>query len=138
MVTVTNVTEAKAQLSALIERVLEGEEVIIGKAGKPAARHAIADPDNTVHLSAAVVGEIRIKVALGKLQLPADFGEVLDGQPFVPLPVIVAHAHALQSLPALHRNPFDRMLVAQAICEPLTIVTRDRSSAAYPAPTLEA
>ncbi len=103
-----------------------------------AARQAIADPDNTVYLSAAVVWEIRIKAALDKLHLPANFREVLDEQPFLPLPVTVAHAHAIQSLPALHRDPFDRILVAQAVCERLTIVTRDRSIAGYPVPTLEA
>jgi PIN domain nuclease of toxin-antitoxin system len=102
------------------------------------ARHAIADPKSTVYLSAAVVWEIRIKGALGKLSLPAEFREVLDEQPFIDLPITVAHAHAVEALPAIHRDPFDRMLVAQAVCERLTIVTRDASIARYSVPTLEA
>ena len=58
------------------------------------AREAIADPENTVFLSAVVVWEMRIKEAIGKLELPDDFREVLDEQPFVALPVTVEHAHA--------------------------------------------
>lgn len=89
------------------------------------ARSAIADPDNAVFLSAVVVWEIRIKEAIGKLDIPSDFAEVLAGQPFSELPVTVEHANALAGLPALHRDPFDRMLVAQATAERLTVVTRD-------------
>ena len=102
------------------------------------AREAIADPENTVFLSAVVVWEIRIKEAIGRLELPEEFREVLDEQPFVVLPVTVEHAHAVGRLPAIHRDPFDRMLVAQALCERLTIVTRDGSIPAYPVQTLEA
>ncbi len=95
------------------------------------ARSAIADPENTVFLSAVVVWEIRIKQGIGKLDLPDDFGEVLDGQRFPELPVKVAHAHAIAELPAVHRDPFDRMLVAQAMVEQMTIVTRDPSIPDY-------
>lgn len=104
----------------------------------PRCREAIADPDNTVFLSAVVVWECRIKQSLGKLDLPQEFAEVLSAQPFVPLPVTVEHAHALQRLPPIHRDPFDRMLVAQALCGSTTIVTRDPSIHAYPVHTLEA
>jgi PIN domain nuclease of toxin-antitoxin system len=89
------------------------------------ARTAIADPENTVFLSAVVVWEIRIKQAIGKLEIPSDFGEVLAEQPFSELPITVEHAHAVAGLPAVHRDPFDRMLAAQAKAERLTIVTRD-------------
>jgi PIN domain nuclease of toxin-antitoxin system len=89
------------------------------------ARSAIADPDNTVFLSAVVVWEIRLKQAIGKLKVPRSFGEVLAGQPFSELPVTVEHANAVAGLPAVHRDPFDRMLVAQATVERLTVVTRD-------------
>ncbi len=95
------------------------------------ARSAIADPENTVFLSAVVVWEIRIKQGIGKLDLPDDFGEVLDGQRFPELPVKVGHAHAIAGLPAVHRDPFDRMLVAQAQVEQMTIVTRDPSIPDY-------
>jgi PIN domain nuclease of toxin-antitoxin system len=95
------------------------------------ARTAIADPANTVYLSAVVVWEIRIKQSIGKLELPESFREVLAGQPFVALPVTVEHAHALADLPALHRDPFDRMLVAQARVEGMTVVTRDPTIPRY-------
>ncbi len=95
------------------------------------ARAAIADPENTVFLSAVVVWEIRVKQSIGKLDLPDDFGEVLDAQRFAELAVTVDHAHTIAELPAAHRDPFDRMLVAQAMVEHMAIVTRDRSIADY-------
>jgi PIN domain nuclease of toxin-antitoxin system len=102
------------------------------------ARSAIADPDNAVFLSAVVVWEIRIKEAIGKLDIPSDFSEVLAGQPFSELPVTVEHANALAGLPALHRDPFDRMLVAQAKAERLTVVTRDVDIPSYGIATVTA
>ena len=96
-----------------------------------AARAAISDPENTVYLSAVAVWEMRIKQGIGKLDLPDDFDEVLDGQAFSKLPVTVDHAHTIARLPAIHRDPFDRMLVAQAVVEGMTIVTRDRRIAEY-------
>jgi PIN domain nuclease of toxin-antitoxin system len=104
----------------------------------PKARSVIADPDNTVFLSAVVVWEIRLKQAIGKLKVPRSFGEVLAGQPFSELPVTVAHANALVGLPAVHRDPFDRMLVAQATVERLTIVTRDDDIPRYGIATVTA
>jgi len=95
------------------------------------ARAAIADPENTVFLSAVVVWEIRIKESVGKLVLPDGFADVLVDQPFAELPITVAHTHAIAELPAIHRDPFDRMLVAQAIVEELIIVTRDTAIADY-------
>ena len=102
------------------------------------ARSAIADPDNTVFISAVVVWEIRIKQAVGKLEIPSDFAEVLAGQPFSELPVSVEHANALAGLPGLHRDPFDRMLVAQATVERLAIVTRDDDIPRYGIATVTA
>lgn len=95
------------------------------------ARDAIADAENTVFLSAVVVWEMRIKQAIGKLDLPDDFGEVLDSQRFAELAVTVDHAHTIAGLPEVHRDPFDRMLVAQAMVENMTIVTRDPLIADY-------
>lgn len=96
-----------------------------------AARSAVADPENTVYLSAVVVWEMRIKQGIGKLDLPGDFEKVLDGQAFSKLPVTVEHAHAIARLPEIHRDPFDRMLVAQATVESMTVVTRDRRIGEY-------
>lgn len=89
------------------------------------ARIAIADKKSLVLVSAVVVWEIRIKAALGKLEIPWNFKEVLKDQPFETLDITVDHAHAVGDLPAHHRDPFDRMLVAQAKVERLTLVTHD-------------
>jgi PIN domain nuclease of toxin-antitoxin system len=102
------------------------------------ARAAIADGRKIVFVSAVVIWEIRIKQALGKLQLPSNFREVLNSQAFDELPLTVDHAHRLAELPPLHRDPFDRMLVAQAMAERLIVVTRDPDIARYPVRTLSA
>lgn len=95
------------------------------------AREAIADGSNLVFVSAVVIWEIRIKQALGKLTLPPDFRAVLNRQAFDNLALTVDHAHRLAELPPHHRDPFDRMLVAQAMAESLTIVTCDPDIARY-------
>jgi PIN domain nuclease of toxin-antitoxin system len=86
---------------------------------------AIADGKNLVFISAVVVWEIRIKEAVGKLEIPRNFKRVLDSQPFEMLDITVEHAHAVRDLPIHHRDPFDRMLVAQAKVEGFTLVTHD-------------
>jgi PIN domain nuclease of toxin-antitoxin system len=88
-------------------------------------RRAIVDGENTVWVSAAVIWEIRIKQALGKLTLPSNFREVLEDQPFFHIDITAEHAHAVYELPMHHRDPFDRMLIAQAQVERWTFVTQD-------------
>jgi PIN domain nuclease of toxin-antitoxin system len=102
------------------------------------ASEAISDASNLVFVSAAVVWEIRIKQTLGKLKIPADFRQVLERQPFEKLPITAEHAHAVGDLPSHHRDPFDRMLIAQAKVEGLTIVTHDRIFRQYRIPIVEA
>jgi len=89
------------------------------------ARKSIADGNNVVFISAAVIWEIRIKQALGKLIIQPDFQKVLEQEPFDTMPITIEHAHKVGDLPAYHRDPFDRMLVAQATVEKLTLVTHD-------------
>ena len=89
------------------------------------ARAAISTPENLIFFSVANIWEIRIKQAIGKLDLPEDFAEVLATQTFEPLAITVGHAHAVRDLPLLHRDPFDRLLIAQARLERLTLLTRD-------------
>jgi len=96
------------------------------------ARDAIADPENTIYLSAVVVWEIRIKEAIGKLSLPDAFIETLARQAFVELPITVEQANEISRLPDIHRDPFDRLLIAQAVVEDLTIITRDSVIPDYP------
>src|SRR5262245_8316684 len=89
------------------------------------AREAISNGKNTVYVSAAIVWEIVIKRSLGKPQAPDDLEEAITKNRFLPLPVTIAHAQAVESLPAVHRDPFDRMLIAQAKHERLKVVSRD-------------
>lgn len=95
------------------------------------ARAAIADPTNDVFVSAATAWEISIKRALGKLRAPDDLTAQLETNAFKPLPISVDHAIAAGSLPRHHDDPFDRMLIAQALLEQLTVVTRDPRFAPY-------
>ena len=99
----------------------------------PAARDAITDGRNEVFVSAASAWEISIKRGLGKLRAPKDLPEQLRRARFDVLPIDLAHALAVESLPDLHRDPFDRMLVAQAISERLTLVTADPQVQQYEA-----
>ena len=202
---VRNISEAKAELSALIEEVLKGNEVILAKAGKPVARlvaykgpirprtpgsmageihmapdfdvlpddiaeefglpgcrgnktatrHAPAalvaggdpslpqparalnsDPDNAVFVSAVSLWEIWLKQSLGKLRLPANF-QAADSYGVVRgLPLTAAHTRQVAVLPWHHRDPFDRMLVAQAQVVDLTFLTADQATAAYGDPVV--
>jgi len=95
------------------------------KALSAKARKLIAATNNTVFISAASIWELRIKEALGKVDLPKRFEEVLNSQPFEQLSITASHAHALRSLPPHHRDPIDRMLIAQAQTESLILVTHD-------------
>ena len=93
---------------------------------------AVADPATTVHVSAATIWELSIKAALGKLDLDgADLLAEIGGNDFVELSMTARHAAAAAALPRHHDDPFDRMLIAQAQLESLTIVTRDPAFRAY-------
>lgn len=94
------------------------------------ARQLIQEGD-AVFVSVASAWEVAIKASLGRLALPASFAEGIDGEGFLPLPITLAHCEALMSLPPIHRDPFDRMLVGQAMTEGLTIVTKNPAIAAY-------
>jgi PIN domain nuclease of toxin-antitoxin system len=102
------------------------------------SRAAIAEGKNLVFVSAVVVWEIRIKEALGKLEIPRNFKRVLESQPFEMLDITVEHAHAVKDLPPHHRDPFDRMLVAQAKVEGFTLLTHDARLKKYKVSLMEA
>jgi PIN domain nuclease of toxin-antitoxin system len=101
------------------------------------ARRAITE-SRRVHVSAATIWEIGIKCALGKLQTPENLEEELRNSVFSPLPVQISHAIAAGKLPRHHDDPFDRMLVAQASVESLTLLTADARLKAYNVPILMA
>lgn len=102
------------------------------------ARLAIANPRSQVYVSAISAFEIVIKQQLGKLTAPSDIQKLLAANRFVELPVTVHHAESLAGVPPLHKDPFDRLLIGQAICEQLTLVTRDSKILAYDVATLAA
>jgi PIN domain nuclease of toxin-antitoxin system len=104
----------------------------------PGAHAAIADGANLVFVSAASAWEMGIKARLGKLNVPDDLEEQLRRERFTELPVRIAHARESSALPPLHRDPFDRMLVAQSRIESLTLVTADPLVLAYGGRTLRA
>jgi PIN domain nuclease of toxin-antitoxin system len=95
------------------------------------ASAAIRDPDNDVLVSAASAWEIAIKKALGRLEAPDDLVEVVEANGFTALPIMLGHALRAGSLPPHHADPFDRMLIAQAQAERLTVITADRRFARY-------
>lgn len=101
---------------------------------------ALLQRASEVRFSAASVWEMSIKSSIGKLILPpnADIAAELALAGFRALPVEIDHAAAVQHLPLLHRDPFDRMLVAQAQLEGLTLVTGDVALSAYDVPTVDA
>jgi len=100
------------------------------------AREAIADPDNVIILSAAVILEIRIKQGIGKLEIAPNFYNVIKEQGFEMLAITSDHAYAVGDLPKHHRDPFDRILIAQAMLEGFTLVTHDAIFNKYPIPVL--
>ena len=99
-----------------------------------AARALIEDPANEVYYSAASIWEIAIKSALRRKDFRVDVLALLAALPrmgFVELPVTGAHAARVVQLANIHRDPFDRLLVAQSIVEPLTLMTNDALLARY-------
>lgn len=100
------------------------------------ARDRIAQPQTVVFVSAISAAEIAIKQSIGKLRVPGDVAEQIEASGFVELPLLIRHAQALVMLPLHHRDPFDRLLVAQAVVERLTVVTGDEALAAYDVPIL--
>lgn len=104
------------------------------------ARGAIEDIGNVAHVSAASLWEVAIKCALGKLKLPAPYTDIfphqLETNGFTVLPIAPAHCAALLALPFHHRDPFDRLLLAQSKAEGLTLVTDDGRFAPYGIPLL--
>jgi PIN domain nuclease of toxin-antitoxin system len=101
---------------------------------------AVSDANNDLWISVASIWEIQIKVQTGKLSLPASLAALVSTQRqsnnIEPLPIQLPHIYALASLPNLHRDPFDRLIIAQAIHENLTLITSDAKIAHYPVTTL--
>jgi PIN domain nuclease of toxin-antitoxin system len=88
-------------------------------------KRLIQDKRNACYVSAATVWEISIKSGLGKLRIAKEYLDVLRSQGFLELPVSWAHTSAVQQLPEHHRDPFDRLLVAQAAAEGMVLLSVD-------------
>jgi PIN domain nuclease of toxin-antitoxin system len=99
---------------------------------------AIRDSGNSVFVSVINAWEMAIKTSLGKMNSPHDVEEAIRHYGFSILPVLLPHAMAIKALPLHHRDPFDRMLIAQAQVEGLTLITSDQHIRKYDVPILSA
>lgn len=95
------------------------------------ARGLISDPRNDVYVSAASTWEISIKKALGKLNAPLGMASIIQDEGFSSLAISLFHGEQAALLPEHHKDPFDRMLIAQAQAEGLEVVTSDEKFSAY-------
>lgn len=103
----------------------------------PEAVRLLRSTDNTLYVSMATLWECAIKVCIGKLALPDGFFRIVAND-YELLDIELAHLEATLQLPLLHRDPFDRLLVAQARLGGLTLVTRDSNVTRYDVPVVEA
>ena len=97
----------------------------------PRCRKMIRNDRNQVFVSAATTWEISIKMAIGKLRAPEDMDSVVEDEGFSKLPISLYHGQLAGRLPAHHRDPFDRMLIAQAQAEGLILITADENISLY-------
>lgn len=111
-----------------------GDDPSLGKK----ARASIMDGYNEVYVSAATTWEISIKKVLGKLNAPDDMDSIVEEEKFKKLPITLYHGQMAGMLPPHHRDPFDRMLVAQAQAEGFTIITSDGMFSIYGVRTMDA
>jgi PIN domain nuclease of toxin-antitoxin system len=123
-----------------VRLLLDANSFLWWVAGSPrlsaTAREAIGSGDNEILMTIGSLWEITIKRALGKLQFPHEFETVLRDEGFELLPVTYTHLRALESLPLHHRDPFDRLLIAQSIAEDIAVATNDPKFALYDVKTL--
>ena len=123
-------------------KLLLDTHILLWAAGEPerlsaAARKLLNNPRNELLFSAASIWEVAIKSVLGKKDFVAEprllrRGLIENG--YIELPVTSEHAVGIDALPPLHNDPFDRLLLAQALSEGVTLVTRDALLARYPGP----
>ena len=94
-------------------------------------RKEIDSENNEIYVSCVSLWEIAIKTAIGKLKVPDGLSEVLKENAITVLPVLPPHVTSCSTVPALHSDPFDRMLVAQTLAEDMTLMTHDKQISAY-------
>jgi len=98
----------------------------------PEVRYILEDGNNRLFVSSITGVEISIKTSIGKLRIDADHYQEVEARGLEHLPFRYQHSKLLETLPYHHRDPFDRMLIAQACCEQLTIITADQHFKNYP------
>jgi PIN domain nuclease of toxin-antitoxin system len=100
------------------------------------AQTLISDPQNDIYLSPASYWEIAIKISIGKYQLPASYDtwmrEQIATNTFEVLPILIEHTAILTNLPFHHKDPFDRLIIAQSIFENIPVISADRTFDDYP------
>lgn len=101
-------------------------------------RELVADPRNQVYVSAATTWEIAIKKAKGLLKSPPDLDRIVEDEGFDKLAISLFHGEQAGALPDIHRDAFDRMLIAQAKAEGLELVTADRNISRYGVKVIDA
>jgi len=109
------------------------------KAMSEIARNTILDLSNVKYLSMASVWELAIKISIGKLKFPQNtsgFIRQIRENGFTLLPISESHAITLETLPMIHRDPFDRLLIATALAEEITLITADENIAHYNVPQI--
>lgn len=99
---------------------------------------AVSNPDNEIFVSTVTLWELAIKKSTGKLSFGGSFTQLVAAHDFLEMPILGSHTDFIARLPWHHRDPFDRMLVAQAQAERLILVTADRRLDAYDVGTLRA
>jgi len=99
-------------------------------------RKILSDPNNRILVSHGTLWELSIKVTIGKLHIPESFFETLTDHGYEMLPISEPHLKAYRRLPLYHRDPFDRLLIAQAQVEEIPLITSDSNIANYPVQTV--
>jgi PIN domain nuclease of toxin-antitoxin system len=102
------------------------------------AKQAISSVTNSIFISAVSAWEITIKKSLKKLEAPDNLEEMIKFNSFISLPITIAHTMEIGKLPHYHDDPFDRLLIAQAQYEKLTLITRDTRIIKYDVTVIEA
>lgn len=126
-----------------MSRLLLDTHVLLWANGDPAqlgptTTATLLDPATPIFVSAASAFEIAIKQSIGKLRTTVPIGDLLEALAASECSVTITHAEMTERLPLLHRDPFDRLLAAQAMADGLTLVTADDRLLAYPVTTLDA
>ena len=123
-------------------KLLLDTQLLLWAAGQPKrlskpARKLLDDPQNELVFSAASLWEVAIKSSLGREDFrvePRLLRRGLLDNGYVELPITSQHAVNIDGLPLLHKDPFDRLLLSQALCEGITLLTTDSALAGYPGP----